>query len=215
MPRTSDTSSRKAPRTGFLDPFAQFGVRPDRLIAGIDEVGRGALAGPVTAAAVILPRDVEIQGLADSKTLTPSRRTTVAAAVQQVAIAVSVAHVEPAVIDAVGIAEATRRAMLGALAGLSVDPHLALIDGLPVELGIEAYALVKGDSLLASVAAASVVAKVARDSLMAELDQAHPGYGFAVHKGYGTAEHLAALERLGPSPVHRMSFAPCSQRRLF
>jgi ribonuclease HII len=215
MPRTSDTSSRKAPQTGFLDPFAQFGVRPDRLIAGIDEVGRGALAGPVTAAAVILPRDVEIQGLADSKTLTPSKRMTVAAAVQQVAIAVSVAHVEPAVIDAVGIAEATRRAMLGALAGLSVDPHLALIDGLPVELGIEAYALVKGDSLLASVAAASVVAKVARDGLMAELDQAHPGYGFAVHKGYGTAEHLAALERLGPSPVHRMSFAPCSQRRLF
>lgn len=215
MPRTSDVGSPPGHRPGFIDPFVEFGIQTDRLVAGIDEVGRGALAGPVTAAAVILPPGVEVPGLADSKMLSAGRRTTVAAAVRQLAIAVFIVHVEPAIIDAVGIAEATRQAMLGALSGLGTKPHLALVDGLPVELDIEARSVVKGDSLVASIAAASVVAKVARDGLMVELDQEHPGYGFASHKGYCTADHMAALERLGPSPVHRMSFAPCSQRRLF
>ncbi|MBC7266363.1 MAG: ribonuclease HII [Coriobacteriia bacterium] len=215
MPRAAGADRTPASCGAFLDPCEEFQIDRACLIAGIDEVGRGALAGPVTAAAVVLPHGVEIPGLADSKTIPPKRREQVAAAIRTVAVAISIAHVEPATIDSLGIAEATRQAMLRALAGLRPAPDIALVDGLPVDLSIESRALVKGDSLVAVIAAASVVAKVERDRLMANLDEAHPGYGFAVHKGYGTPEHLDALERLGPCVAHRLSFAPCSQRRLF
>jgi len=215
MPRAQRPTCSRRQAAGFMDPYEAFGLDPACLLAGVDEVGRGALAGPVTAAAVLLQRGADIPGLADSKTMTPRQRARVDAAIRESAAAVAVAHVPPDVIDALGIAEATRRAMLEALAALTVRPHAVVVDGLPVDLGVESHAVVRGDSLIAAVAAASVVAKVSRDALMARLDLEFPGYGFAAHKGYGTPDHLAAIERLGPCEVHRRSFAPCSQSRLF
>lgn len=215
MPRHEARPSRTQRSPGFVDPYAEFGLDADCLVAGVDEAGRGALAGPVTAAAVILGHGEWISGLADSKTMTPKRRSLVEAAIRERAAAFAVAHVEPAIIDTLGIAEATRRAMLEAIAGLAIRPHLVLVDGLPVELGIESRTIVRGDSLVPAIAAASVVAKVSRDALMAEADAAFPGYGFAVHKGYGTPDHLAAIERHGPCAIHRRSFAPCCRSRLF
>ncbi len=215
MPRAERPRCPRDPTAGFIDPYETFGLDPGCLVAGVDEVGRGALAGPVTAAAVLLDAGADIPGLADSKTLTPRQRARVDSVIRASAAAVAVAHVPPGVIDALGIAEATRRAMLEAVAALAVRPHAVVVDGLPVDLGVESHAVVRGDSLVAAVAAASIVAKVARDGLMAELDHEFPGYGFATHKGYGTPDHLAAIERLGPCEIHRRSFAPCSQRRLF
>lgn len=182
-------------------------------VAGLDEVGRGALAGPLTCAAVILPPTSRIEGLDDSKRLTPAKRSRIAALVHESAVAVSVVHIEPDQIDALGMTAALKRAMNEALAAIGGAAKV-LVDGLP--LGLEGEtAIVGGDSKVASIAAASVVAKVARDSLMVELAEKHPGYGFSVNKGYGTKEHLEALERLGPCPVHRRSFSPCSNLRLF
>ncbi|MCX8007738.1 MAG: ribonuclease HII [Coriobacteriia bacterium] len=215
MPGSRTHRAAAGSATGFIDPVSAFDLPPGCVIAGIDEVGRGALAGPVTAAAVILRPEVSIPGLADSKTLTARRRERVAADIRASALSVTVAHVAPSDIDALGIVEATRRAMSDALAQLSVRPDIVLVDGLPVELPAQTRAVVRGDSLLAAVAAASIVAKVERDRLMTELDETFPGYAFAVHKGYGTAQHLEALHRLGPCTAHRMSFAPCSQVRLF
>lgn len=215
MPRQTARRRSDGCGIGFIDPYAEFGLDHDCLIAGVDEVGRGALAGPVTAAAVILRYGTEIPGLADSKAMSPKRRLCVEAAIRDSAAAFAVAHVDSAVVDALGIAEATRRAMILAIAGLPIKPHLVLVDGLPVDLGIESRAVVRGDSLVAAIAAASVVAKVSRDALMVEADSAFPGYGFAVHKGYGTQDHLEAIERLGPCAIHRLSFAPCSRQRLF
>jgi len=185
------------------------------LVAGVDEVGRGALAGPVTAAACILPPDAILIGLNDSKKLTPTARTELDSAIRRVAVAVGVAHVDAAVIDAIGIGAATVRAMREAVASLDVVPEHVVVDGLPVDIGHPTTAVVRGDGRVRVVAAASVVAKVARDALMTELDRAHPGYGFSMSKGYGSSEHLSAIRRLGVSAVHRKSFSPCSQESLF
>lgn len=186
-----------------------------RLIAGVDEVGRGALAGPVSAAACILPAGCIIRGLDDSKRLTPARREELAAVIVNRALDVGIAHVGAGEIDALGIARATAEAMRRALRGLEPAADHVVIDGLPMDIGFTHTAVVKGDRTVRAIAAASVVAKVARDALMVELDCSHPGYGFAANKGYGSPEHLEAIELLGPCAVHRLSFAPCSQRTLF
>lgn len=181
------------------------------VIAGVDEVGRGALAGPVTAAAVVLGGTFPPAGLNDSKRLSPGRRDSIAAVLRETCVCWSVAHVGPARIDEIGIAAATREAMLAALAGLASRADHVLVDGLPVRTHPNETAVVGGDSKVACIAAASVVAKVARDSLMVRLAAEHPGWAFEVNKGYGTAEHIAEIVRRGPSRVHRRSFSPASE----
>lgn len=179
------------------------------LIAGVDEVGRGPLAGPVVAAAVILPPDHGLEGLADSKTLTAARRESLDRRIRERAVAWALGRAEAAEIDAINILQATLRAMTRAVAALAVTPEIAWIDGNHCpELSIPARTMIGGDGKMPAISAASILAKVARDAEMAALDARFPGYGFAGHKGYGTAEHRAALIRFGPSPIHRMSFAP-------
>jgi len=185
------------------------------VVAGLDEVGRGALAGPVTAGAVVLTADCRIVGVDDSKRLTPGRRRELDVEIRTRAIAVAVAHVWPRDIDRLGIARATEAAMRDALAALGPPVDHALVDGRVGGLGLPTTAIVKGDGSVACIAAGSIVAKVARDALMAKLERDHPGYGLAHNKGYGSPAHLAALAELGPSPIHRRSFGPCSQTRLF
>lgn len=186
-------------------------------IAGVDEAGRGPLAGPVIAAAILIPRErleAEEQrlfaGLNDSKQLTEQKREHFYAILTAHAeIAWSVGRAEPAEIDELNILRATHLAMRRALAGLPIATDLALIDGRPVPgLPVPSRAIVDGDAQSLLIAAASILAKVTRDREMRELDERYPGYGFADHKGYGTAAHLAALRRLGPCPIHRRSFAP-------
>lgn len=176
------------------------------VILGVDEVGRGAVAGPLTVAAVSLPQEPVIWGLNDSKQLTPARREALAATIADVALAVGIAHVEPAAIDAVGMASALRQAMARAIADAGVEPDRVLIDGNPVHVHPRETCVVKGDARVASIAAASIVAKVTRDALMTALDDEYPGYHLAVSKGYGTPEHIAAIKERGLSPVHRFSF---------
>ena len=178
-----------------------------RRVAGIDEVGRGPLAGPVVAAAVVLDPDRRIPGLRDSKLLAQAERERLAEAIWVGALAVGVAEVDALTIDRINILESTRLAMRQALARLRTPPELVLIDAVRLPpLGCPQRAIIKGDRLSASIAAASIVAKVHRDRLMAEWDRHYPGYGFAEHKGYATRSHEAALRRLGPSPLHRRSF---------
>ncbi|MCI8524625.1 MAG: ribonuclease HII [Oscillospiraceae bacterium] len=178
-----------------------------RCICGVDEAGRGPLAGPVCAAAVILPRGLEIPGLDDSKKLTDQRRRTLYDVITEAAEAWSVALADERVIDEINILQATLRAMQEAVAGLTVRPDLALIDGnREPALPMEAVSIVGGDGRSASIAAASILAKVTRDRLMEELDGQYPQYGFAVHKGYPTRRHYAALDEFGPCPLHRRSF---------
>lgn len=189
-------------------------------IAGVDEAGRGPLAGPVVVAAVILDRTRRINGLADSKVLTPERREVLAVRIRERAVAFSVVAIEVGDIDRINIFHATMLGMSRALAALAPAPTLALIDGnqLPKELACPARAIVDGDAKEKAISAASILAKVARDKLMCELDVQYPGYGFAQHKGYSTPEHFEALQRLGPCPQHRRSFAPvqaCFSRDLF
>jgi len=188
----------------------------DVLTAGVDEAGRGPLAGPVVIAAVILDPARRINGLADSKVLTPERREVLDARIRERAIAFSVIAIDVADIDRYNILQATLLGMSRALAALAPAPALALIDGnqLPRELACPARAIVDGDAKERAISAASIVAKVARDRLMCELDTLHPGYGFAKHKGYATPEHLAALDRLGPCAQHRTSFMPVRQLAL-
>jgi ribonuclease HII len=182
------------------------------VVAGVDEVGVGPLAGPVVAAAVVLPERIDLPGLDDSKRLAAPTRERLAAAIRAQAVAVAVAELAPAAIDALGILRAAQEAMRRAIAALPSLPDHALVDGREVpRLGCAQTALVGGDGLDASIAAASIVAKVHRDATMRELDALHPGYGFALHMGYPTPLHLAALRRLGPSPIHRRSFAPVAQ----
>jgi len=180
-------------------------------IAGVDEVGRGALFGPVVAAAVILPECMDAlaeAGLKDSKQLPRAARKELDALVREMALAVSVAEVDAATIDRVNIYQATRMAMLAAVLGLAVEPDHLLIDAMRLDHRCSQTKLIYGDALSLSIAAASVVAKVHRDALMRELDAAHPGYGLASHKGYGTAEHRRALREFGPTEMHRKTFAP-------
>lgn len=186
-------------------------------MAGVDEAGRGPLAGPVVAAAVIFSPELvlaglppELEGLNDSKQLTPAQRDRFFAVMtSRPDIEFAVAEAGPAKIDELNILQATHAAMREAIAALALPPDQLLVDGLPVRtLPGPQLALIKGDSLSFSIAAASVLAKVTRDRAMAKIDQIYPGYGFLRHKGYPTPEHLAALRRLGPCPVHRRSFAP-------
>lgn len=180
-----------------------------KLICGVDEAGRGPLAGSVYAAAVILPETHEIKGLADSKKLSAKKRERLYDEICQQALAWSVATASPAEIDGLNILWATMLAMQRAVTGLSLVPHEVLVDGNRVpDLSVPARAIVQGDALVEVISAASILAKVSRDREAAELDARYPGYGFARHKGYGTREHLDALARLGPTPVHRQSFAP-------
>jgi len=183
------------------------------LIAGVDEAGRGPLAGPVVAAAVILdPRKRKIRGLRDSKIVPPERREQLAAAIRERAIAWAVGSADVDEIDSLNILWATMLAMRRAVEALPVIPHEALIDGdrCP-ELGCRTFAIVKGDRDIAVISAASIIAKVTRDAMLVELDRLYPQYGFAQHKGYGTPEHLAALDRHGPCAIHRRSFGPVLQ----
>lgn len=180
------------------------------LIAGIDEVGRGCLAGPVYAAAVILPSSPRLRGLRDSKVLTRQQRERLAPRIQTRALAwaVGVASVEE--IDSLNILRATFLAMRRAVAALPLQPTLCLVDGNQrPSLDCALRMIVGGDTIEAAIMAAAIVAKVARDAEMHRLDALHPGYGLARHKGYCTAMHLQALQTLGSSPIHRMSFAPC------
>jgi ribonuclease HII len=182
------------------------------LIAGVDEAGRGPLAGPVVAAAVILDEVRPIPGLADSKTLSPARREALHDLIRDRALCCSVAEASVAEIDTLNILQATLLAMRRAVEGLRLVPVQVLVDGnrLPV-LKVPAEAIVGGDAKVAAISAASILAKVHRDRLCEALEAEHPGYGFAAHKGYPTPEHLAALRRLGPTPQHRRSFAPVRQ----
>ncbi|MEO8803453.1 MAG: ribonuclease HII [Rudaea sp.] len=183
---------------------------PCILVAGVDEAGRGPLAGPVVVAAVILDRLRPIAGLADSKVLSASRRDRLDVLIRAQAIAFSVIEVDAAEIDARNILQATLLGMARALSALNPAPQHALIDGncLPQHLPCPAQAIIGGDATQASISAASILAKVARDRLMLDYELRFPGYGFARHKGYPTREHFDALQRLGPCPQHRRSFAP-------
>jgi len=177
-------------------------------VAGVDEVGRGPLAGPVVAAAVILPADVQVRGASDSKLLSPKARLEVDAEVRSVAAAVGLGAASSAIVDLLGITGATRTALKRALDALSLHPGHVVLDGLPVRgLGWEHCAVVKADYRIHCVASASVVAKVCRDRLMARLHTRYPEYGWDHNRGYGTKDHREALRRFGPSPYHRKSFA--------
>jgi ribonuclease HII len=185
------------------------------LVAGVDEAGRGPLAGPVVAAAVILDPCARIDGLADSKVLSAPRREVLAAAIRVRALAWCVALADVGEIDALNILGATMLAMRRAVEGLDLVPDEALIDGNRCPpLACRSRAIVKGDRDVPSISAASILAKTARDAMLVELDARYPGYGFARHKGYPTPDHLAALARLGPCAAHRRSFAPVAQAGL-
>lgn len=178
-----------------------------QLICGVDEAGRGPLAGPVCAAAVILPPNVEIPGLNDSKKLSDKKRRELYPVIMEKAIAYGIAFADHKEIDEINILQATYLAMERAINQLSVRPELALIDGNRAkDFGIPVETVVHGDSLSASIAAASVLAKVTRDDYMLKMAEEYPGYDFEIHKGYGTKAHYAALTELGASPIHRMSF---------
>jgi ribonuclease HII len=178
-----------------------------QVICGVDEAGRGPLAGPVCAAAVILPAGLVIPGLDDSKKLSDKRRRELLPIIQENALAYGIAFASHEEIDQINILQATFLAMERALAQLKIKPDLALIDGnRQKDFGINVETVVKGDSRSANIAAASVLAKVTRDNYMEEMAKAYPGYGFEIHKGYGTKAHYEALRNLGPSPIHRMTF---------
>ncbi|MDZ4202761.1 MAG: ribonuclease HII [Gallionella sp.] len=179
------------------------------LICGVDEAGRGPLAGPVSAAAVILDQANPIEGLADSKKLSEKQRDRLAPIIRERALAWSVAYAEVEEIDRLNILQATLLAMKRAVEGLGIRPHQVLVDGLYCpQTGIPSQAIVKGDSKVAAISAASILAKTARDELMLQLHEQYPHYGFDGHKGYPTAAHLAALREHGVSNVHRRSFKP-------
>jgi ribonuclease HII len=187
----------------MTDPF------PQLMIAGVDEVGRGPLAGPVVAAAVILDPARPIEGLADSKKLSEKRRETLADLIRTRALAWALGRAEVAEIDRINILQASLLAMQRAVEALDIEPHKALVDGnkLP-RLSCPAQAIVGGDARVEVISAASIIAKVARDRELMELDTLHPGYGLARHKGYPTKQHLEALRNLGVTPIHRRSFGP-------
>lgn len=178
-----------------------------RLICGVDEAGRGPLAGPVCAAAVILPEHLQIPGLNDSKKLTDKKRRELFPVIQEQAIAYGIGLASEQEIDEINILQATFLAMRRALEQLTVRPEIALIDGnRETDFGLPVKTVVKGDSLSANIAAASVLAKVTRDNIMVELAQQYPEYGFEIHKGYGTKAHYQALRTYGPCPIHRKTF---------
>ncbi len=182
------------------------------LVAGIDEVGRGALAGPVVAGAVILPNSARLtwfELVRDSKELDHRKRETLSELIVKEALAVGIGIVPPQVIDSVNILKATKLAMMQAVDKLPKQPHFLIIDRVTLpQCPIPQRGITRGDKLCLSIACASIIAKVTRDRMMQEFDQTYPGYGFAHHKGYGTGEHISCLRKLGPSPIHRLYFGP-------
>ncbi|NLC84792.1 MAG: ribonuclease HII [Ruminococcaceae bacterium] len=178
-----------------------------QLVCGIDEAGRGPLAGPVVAAACLLDPEHPVFGVNDSKQLTPDKREELFGQITETAICYGIGLIEPEEIDRINILQATMQAMRLAVQNLSQRPDLLLIDAIDLKgTGIPVKPVIKGDTLSVSIAAASILAKVTRDRLMAEMDEIYPGYGFARHKGYPTPQHFAALKELGPTPIHRRSF---------
>ncbi len=185
-----------------------------RRIAGVDEVGRGCLAGPVVAGAVIPDLERPLPGVDDSKRLPAERRRRLAGAIRETAVAWAVVPVAAAIIDRINVLQATRRAMAEAVAGLTPGPDCVLVDAVSLpDIGAPALPLVRADGLAYAVACASILAKVARDELMVGLDRSYPQYGFAGHKGYGAPEHLEALAAYGPTPEHRLTFRSVLPRR--
>ena len=182
----------------------------------MDEVGRGALFGPVLAAAVILDFNQSLDDIQDSKRLTPRRREQLAGRIRQQARAFAVAHVDAEEIDRLNILQASRLAMRNAVRALKFPAELVLVDALRLDLSVPQISIIRGDAISVSIAAASIVAKVERDRMMVEWDRKYPGYMLARNKGYGTPEHLDGLRKIGPSPLHRCSYAPvaeCAGRR--
>ncbi len=184
------------------------------VIAGVDEVGRGALFGPVVAAAVILPLDCRIRGLRDSKQLEVEDRERLAKVVEQKAVGYSIQEIDAETIDRINIYQASKLAMMGAVRRLSPEPNHLLIDAMRLDHPCQQTSIIYGDSLSLSIAAASVIAKVYRDRRMCEYHEQYPQYGLASHKGYSTPEHKRALARHGPTPLHRFTFRPVAQRSL-
>ena len=178
------------------------------LIAGVDEVGRGPLAGPVVAAAVILPKNCKIKGLNDSKKIPKKKHLEIYQAVQEQALSIGIGIMDNHIIDQVNIYEATKQAMKEAIFQLNPQPDHLLIDAMKLELPISQTSIIKGDANSLSIAAASIVAKVTRDNIMKNYDNQYPGYDFTANAGYGTAKHLEGLEKLGVTPIHRISFEP-------
>lgn len=181
-------------------------------ICGVDEVGRGPLAGPVVVAAVIMPLHLRIKGINDSKQISEKRRDEIYKIIMKEALAIKVVSISEKIVDEINIYQATKKGMLEAIAGLSIKPDHVLIDAMPLnELEIPHTSIIHGDAISASIAAASIVAKVTRDNFMAKMDFKYPNYGFKRHKGYCTKEHLEALEKYGPCPIHRKTFNPVSK----
>lgn len=208
MGRIREQKSYFTPDFGFESPLWDKGIR---FVAGVDEAGRGALAGPVSAGVLVLPPDPEIQchlkGMQDSKKHTRIKREEFAGRIRDLALAYGVGFTSAGEIDRLGILPATRLAILNALSQLGIEPDHLLVDFISLpECNIPQISIVKGDERSLSIAGASILAKVARDDLMRQLDLLYPQYGLAAHKGYGTQAHRAVLTRLGPSPVHRLSF---------
>ena len=192
----------------MLDYEKELYTQGIQLIAGVDEVGRGPLAGPVVAAAVILPENCKIPGLNDSKKIPKSKHKEIYEAVLEHAIAIGIGIKDNHVIDQVNIYEATKLAMMEAIGQLNPQPQHLLIDAMKLDLAIPQTSIIKGDANSLSIAAASIVAKVTRDQMMEKFDREYPGYDFAQNAGYGTANHLAGLDQLGVTPIHRRSFEP-------
>ena len=190
----------------------KLGLQGFRLIAGVDEVGRGALAGPVVAAAVILPQPTDfpwLESVRDSKEIPAAKREHLFKLIEEKAVAVGTGIVESQIIDSIGILNATKIAMRIAVEQLTCSPDFLLIDALTLpQLSIKQKGIIRGDKLCLSIACASIMAKVTRDRIMVELDKVYPIYGLANHKGYGTKQHLSCLCQQGPSPIHRYTFAP-------
>jgi ribonuclease HII len=190
-------------------------ARGFQAVAGVDEVGRGALFGAVVAAAVILSPDRPIRGLNDSKLLDAERRETLAARIRERAVAYAIGAVDAATIDRVNIYQASRMAMRIAVSRLNPKPDFLLVDAVPLEIAVPQRPLIKGDARCHCIAAASIIAKVYRDACMREWDKIFPEYGLAEHKGYSTPEHWTALQKHGITPLHRLSFEPVRERCLF
>lgn len=177
-------------------------------VAGVDEVGRGPIAGPVTVGAVILPPQWECVGINDSKKLSPHKREQLFSEIMENAVAVSCVSLSEKEVDRLNIYQAAKRGMYNAIAGLSVHAEAVLIDAMPLRLDVPSQSIIKGDTLSASIAAAAIIAKVTRDRMMCEYDKIYPEYGFSQHKGYLTEQHREAIEKYGPCPIHRRSFEP-------
>ena len=193
----------------------ELSARGFKAVAGVDEVGRGALFGPVVAGAVILSPDRPVRGLNDSKLLVPERREVLAGRIRERAVAWAIAAVDAATIDCINIYQASRVAMRVAVSRLNPAPDFLLIDAVPLDLSLPQRPLIHGDARCHAIAAASIIAKVYRDEIMRTWDAVFPEYGLAIHKGYATPEHRAALEQHGPTPLHRLSFEPVRAHSLF